>query len=120
MTIADERYGSEIVTKKGRIYKYDAVECMAGALLEGDIDEASVAMLLTIDHSNPTVLVDAATAVYLYSPTLRSPMGMNLTSFADGAAAAETAERYPGKMLTWEQTKKLVRDSHQDAKKDEQ
>lgn len=120
MTIADEQYGAEIVTRKGRVYKYDAIECMAGALLKGDIDEESVALLLTIDHSNPTVLVDAATAVYLHSPTLRSPMGLNLTSFADRADAAETAERYPGEMLTWEQTKKLVYDAHQKAQRHKQ
>jgi copper chaperone NosL len=117
MTIADERYGSEIVTKKGRVYKYDAVECMAGALLDGNVDGQSVALLLTIDHSNPTVLVDAAEAVYLHSPTLRSPMGLNLTSFADPAGAAETAERHPGEMLTWDQTQKLVYEAHQEAKR---
>jgi copper chaperone NosL len=116
MTIADERFGSEIVTNKGRVYKYDAVECMAGALIEGNINEETVALLLTVDHSNPTVLVDATKAVYLHSPTLRSPMGLNLTSFAGRADAEETARRHPGHMLAWNQVKKLVQESHRRAK----
>jgi copper chaperone NosL len=116
MTISDERYGSEIVTKKGRVYKYDAIECMAAAVLVGDVDTESVAMLLTIDHANPTVLVDATSAVYLHSSTLRSPMGMNLTSFSERTAATETVERHPGELLTWHQAKELVQEARQRAK----
>jgi copper chaperone NosL len=117
MTISDERYGSEIVTKKGRVYKYDAVECMAAAVLAGDIDNASVSMYLTIDHASPQELVDATSAVYLHSPTLRSPMGMNLTSFATREGANHTAERFPGDLLTWAQAKGLVDEARQRAKK---
>jgi len=88
-------------------------------LIEGDVAEESVALLLTIDYSNPTVLVDAAKAVYLHSPTLRSPMGLNLTSFADRANAEETAGRHPGEMLSWNQTKRLVQESHQKTREHE-
>jgi len=115
MTISDEQYGSEIVTVKGRVYKYDAVECMAAAIIAGNIDEDTVKFYLTIDHANPTVLVDATTAVYLRSPSLRSPMGMNLTSFAQHEDATETATRHPGKLLTWDETKQLVGDERERA-----
>jgi copper chaperone NosL len=115
MTIADEQFGAEIVTSKGRVFKYDAVECMASALLTGDVDEKSVELLLTIDHANPTVLVDATAAVYLRSPQLRSPMGMNLSSFSSGEDAEKTAERYAGETLTWDETRKLVDEARQRA-----
>ena len=28
MLIMDQRYGTEIVTTKGRVYKFDAIECL--------------------------------------------------------------------------------------------
>ena len=115
MTIADEQYGAEIVTNKGRVYKYDAVECMVGAIIAGDIDNNKIVMQLVIDHANPTVLTDAADAAYLRSPELRSPMGMNLTSFGTIENARKTRARHPGEILTWEETQALVRAARRQA-----
>jgi copper chaperone NosL len=115
MTISDERYGSEIVTRKGRVYTYDAVECMVSAVLSGAVEEESVGQYLTVDYARPTELVDATTAVYLHSSELRSPMGMNLTSFAAREDAVTTAERYPGEFLTLDQARTLVDGARQSA-----
>src|SRR5690606_30570495 len=38
MTIADNRYGAELVTQKGKVYKFDAVECLT-AYEESDSEE---------------------------------------------------------------------------------
>ena len=32
MTIVDPRYGAELVTTKGKVYKYDAVECLINSV----------------------------------------------------------------------------------------
>jgi copper chaperone NosL len=34
MTIAEPNYGAELITEKGRVYKYDAAECMVNQLKE--------------------------------------------------------------------------------------
>ena len=115
MTISDEQYGSEIVTKKGRVYKYDAVECLAGAIIVGDVPEEKIALILTIDHASPRTLVDAETASYLRSPGLRSPMGMNLTSFGQPADAERAMERHPGELLAWHEVKTLVEEARHSA-----
>jgi copper chaperone NosL len=104
MTIVNEQYGAEIVTKKGRVYTYDSVECMAAAILKKKIDPAMAQMTLTIDFANPRQLVDANKSVFLHSSQLRSPMGMNLTSFADPGAADGALSRYDGELFTWEET----------------
>src|SRR5690606_12451098 len=59
MTIADNRYGAELVTQKGKVYKFDAIECLA-AFKETDSEEA-YAMLLVTDFSEPGVFIDAKT-----------------------------------------------------------
>jgi copper chaperone NosL len=108
MTISDERYGAEIVTRKGRVYKYDSVECLAEEMSRDGFDAAGVKHALTIDYSRPGRLVDARTAVYLHSAALRSPMGMNLTSFADRPAAESAAEDHPGDLLSLDGVLALV------------
>lgn len=100
MTIVNEQYGAEIVTQKGRVYTYDSVECMVSAIVTRKVDPATIAMTLATDYARPRQLVDARALVFLHSGALRSPMGMNLTAFADQAAAS----RYPGDILTWEET----------------
>jgi len=108
MTISDEKYGAELVTKKGRVYKYDSIECLVNEMSRGTIDSGDVHLLLTVDYSTPKALISATTAVYLHSPTLRSPMGMNLTAFATAGAADETRARHKGELLAWPDVATLV------------
>jgi copper chaperone NosL len=109
MTIADDHYGAEIVTDKGRVHKYDSIECMVNALIDDDdADEFGAAGLYTTDFVNRGSLVDATTAVYLRSRTLPSPMGMSLTSFARAADAESVRTAHEGDILDWGAVKRLV------------
>jgi copper chaperone NosL len=113
MSIADDRYGAEIVSKKGRAYKYDAVECMVHALLEGhNVAKADVAFQYTTDFANRGTLLDAEGAVFLHSENLPSPMGMNLTSFAKRADAEEVRKKHGGEILDWAGARGLVASAH--------
>jgi copper chaperone NosL len=51
MKISDTRFGAELVTRKGKIYKYDSAECLLRTLLENDIDK--YAYKLVTDIANP-------------------------------------------------------------------
>ena len=42
MTIMDKKFGAEILTKKGKAVKFDALECMINYLLENNINESDV------------------------------------------------------------------------------
>jgi copper chaperone NosL len=42
MSIVDQRFGSEIVTQKGKVYKFDAVECMINYLDDRVEDESKL------------------------------------------------------------------------------
>jgi copper chaperone NosL len=109
MTIANEQYGAEIVTDKGRIYMYDSVECLAAAILREKIDSTAVKVALTVDYHEPKSLIDVKDATFLHSGALRSPMGMNLTAFASGNTAREAHVRYGGELMTWGETLEFVR-----------
>lgn len=101
MTISDTKYGAEIVTKKGRIYKFDALECMAKFIIDGNIDTNDTHSLWTVDYSNPTKLINVQSAGYLRSKSLPSPMAMFLTSFSDTRKLEEVKEVHNGEILDW-------------------
>jgi copper chaperone NosL len=109
MTITDEKYGSEIVTKKGRFYKFDALECMAKYILEGNIDTNDTHSIWTVDYKNPQKLIDAKSAVYLRSKTLPSPMAMFFTSFSNMDELETIKKEHEGDVLNWYDVKKIVK-----------
>ncbi|NND06861.1 MAG: hypothetical protein HKN87_10820 [Saprospiraceae bacterium] len=79
MIIADPRFGSELVTSKGKIYKFDAIECLVPTLLEWE--ETAFAHLLVSDYKQPGTLIDASKAQYLISELVPSPMGRYLSAY---------------------------------------
>jgi copper chaperone NosL len=110
MTITDSRYGSELVTKKGKVFKFDSVECMA-VHLNKDAKAEDVHMVLVTDYTKPNTLIDASQAVFLQSENLPSPMGMYLTAFSGDETAIEFQNEKGGALLNWTETK-LLCNSH--------
>ncbi|MFP5470256.1 MAG: nitrous oxide reductase accessory protein NosL [Bacteroidia bacterium] len=107
MTISDSRYGSELLTKKGKAYKFDSIECLIH-YLNGEVEEQHVHSVLITDYSSPEKLIDAKNAHYIISENMPSPMGANLTGFADEKIVKEYQEKNTGDVLTWEEASKRI------------
>lgn len=103
MTITDERYGAELVTKKGKVYPFDSVECMASFYLNGTVPREEVAGLYVTDFQNPPALVPAPEAFFLLSNNLRSPMGLNLTAFSAAIGRGAVENAFSGTILSWDE-----------------
>lgn len=101
MTIVDKQHGAELVTAKGKVFKFDAVECMLNHL--GDIEDQSVALFLVNTYTLPGVLRDATKAEYLISERIPSPMGEYLTAFENETKAREVQDTYGGSIYSWEE-----------------
>ncbi len=80
MIISNSHFGTEMVTTKGKIYKFDAVECLVPELLEKG--ESNYAHILVTDYLTPHKLIDAKSSKYLISKKLPSPMGGFLSTYA--------------------------------------
>lgn len=93
MTIMDKRFATEVISVKGKIYKFDAVECMAGFLRENPaVANDPESSLLVNDFGHPGTFSDARKAWYLHDASLASPMGGNLAAFIN-RRAAEAAQQ---------------------------
>lgn len=101
MTIVDQQHAAQFATKKGKVFKFDAAECMLNHLKE--MDGNKVALLLVNDYTAPGELVDATTSTYLVSKGIPSPMGEFLTAFASKEAANRALEEHEGQLYSWQE-----------------
>jgi copper chaperone NosL len=101
MTIVDQQHAAQIVTRKGKVFSFDAVECMVNYTKEMDIGE--VQLLLCNHYSVPEELIDATKATFLISEQIPSPMGAFLTAFETRQAAEEVNTDDQGELFTWEE-----------------
>lgn len=101
MTIVDKVHAAEIVTNKGKVYKFDASECMINFIEEFDTDE--IKLYLSNNYTKPEVLIDATKATFLISENVPSPMGAFLTAFKNKSDAKKIQAEKGGILYTWDQ-----------------
>lgn len=109
MTIEDTRFGAELISKKGKVFKFDAAECMVKYINKGKISEGEIGKLYVIDYSQPTVLVDALLVTFLISENLPSPMGANLSAFLNRSTAEKYQSEKGGELFNWEGVKSKLK-----------
>lgn len=103
MNIVDAQHGAELVTSKGKVYKFDAIECLIGYSKEKK--DTQYAFELVNDYSSPKELIDAKQSTFLISKNLSSPMGANLTAFGNKQNAEEMLGAKGGKLFSWTELK---------------
>jgi len=101
MTIVDNRHSAELVTSKGKVYKFDAIECMI-RYSKRNIN-TKYAHQLVANFLIPGQLVDAKKSTYLISKNIPSPMGEYLSGFDTSESANITHKKNGGTLYTWEQ-----------------
>ncbi|MAO07297.1 MAG: hypothetical protein CL596_01135 [Alteromonas sp.] len=103
MTIVDKIHASELITDKGKVYKFDATECMLNYLNENP--NLPVGNLLTNYYESPTDLTASQEATYLISKNLPSPMGAYLTAFKSKEMAEKVQNEKGGNLYNWQSLK---------------
>ncbi len=107
MNITDNKFAAEIVTNKGKIYKFDSVECLFN-FKHLEIDNMEIHSEWVNDFSNPGALINLKEAFFLHSDVFRSPMGLNVLSFSSQEKRDELKNQYGGKELTYQEVFELA------------
>ncbi len=102
MMIANPNYGAELVTQKGRIYKFDAIECLVNYQTENSHQYQHI---LAVPFDRPKQLYPIDSLTFIISKQYKSPMGENIAAFLRPDSAQVTGQRYP-----WAEVKKTVLD----------
>lgn len=103
MTISDTRFGAELVTKKGRIYKFDDISCMKGFVNDEEVPGDQIHSLWVVDFHAKETLIPVETSFLLQNEELKSPMGSNIGAFADEPTINDYHAEFSGTILTWEE-----------------
>lgn len=101
MTIMDRKFGAEVVTQKGKVFKFDDVNCLVNFLNEGSLTDRDVKYKLVIDYAQPEKLIAAGEAFYVKSPEIKSPMNSQVAAFETDEAHKLYRKQFNGFYLTW-------------------
>ncbi len=100
MTIADPKFGAEIVTKKGKLYKFDDTHCVATFLERRGVELSNIHKTLFVQYNGNNEFVDVESAEFVVSSQFRSPMGGNAAAFKNAAEAKAKSAEIPGSKVT--------------------
>lgn len=107
MTLMDKRYGAEIMTKKGKAFKFDDVNCLVLFEQEGTIKPEAVAGRYISDFTHEGVLLEIEKALFLHSDNLKTPMASQVAAFATQSNLEKIQTQTGGEMLAWKQVPAL-------------
>jgi len=109
MQISDNRYGAELVTDKGKIYKFDSIECLIEfAMVKNLIGDSNQKFLVT-DFAIPESFTYATSAFYVHNENFRSPMGLNVSAFDSEISRQKFIAKNGGNLLNWIDVIELVK-----------
>lgn len=105
MTISDARFGTQLLTKKGRAYNFDDVSCMVAFSKEGQVAPEEIANLYVPDYHTKK-LYPVTALFFLKSEQLKSPMRGDIAAFKNESDLKHMQEKLGGEQLSWEQISK--------------
>jgi copper chaperone NosL len=105
MTISDDRYGAEIVTKKGKVYKFDDAHCIL-SYLKNAIEKKDIGEIYFTDFDSRHELINAKTALFFKSDELNTPMGGNIAAFSNKESLQKLSQQFKGMEVSWSELTK--------------
>lgn len=101
MTLMDNKFGAEVVSAKGKIFKFDDANCLISFINSGQIESKDIAHCLITDFASPGNLIDAKNALYVKSEQIMSPMASNVAAFGDKTNLESHNSSWNGEELNW-------------------
>jgi copper chaperone NosL len=101
MTISDPAFAAQLVTRTGKIFRFDDPGCLAAFVAAGQVAPADVHSIWTNDHAHPEARVNARDAVFVVSDRIRAPMNGQAAAFASREAAAAFQSTVGGELRHW-------------------
>lgn len=97
MAISEKRYAAEFIDNEGEAFKFDDITCMTSFMREGQ-NQGNIGARFVMDFDAKAWL-KADDAYYVQSTEIKTPMSGGIIAFKDQSRAEETAGKYGGKLL---------------------
>ena len=103
MTIIDPKFGCEVITGKGKVYKFDDVICVSLFLKTGEVAEKDIKQTVVINFEKENNFLDVNKTFFVLSPEVRSPMNSNAAAFASREAAEKFNAGKTSTIINWKE-----------------
>ncbi|HRK54691.1 MAG TPA: nitrous oxide reductase accessory protein NosL [Cyclobacteriaceae bacterium] len=101
MKLMDNKFGAELVTNKGKIYKFDDLNCMLDYYNANEAEHGNYAHKLVIDFARPGTFIEASNSYYLRADEIKSPMASQIAAFENYDLMEESKKKWDGIYLSW-------------------
>jgi copper chaperone NosL len=103
MTIMDTRFGSEVVSTKGKLFKFDDVICLKQFLHTNALAQKDISEIVVVNFTKPKEFLPIGKTWFVRSSTLKSPMLGNAAAFATEEEAKQFNSTLSGNIISWQQ-----------------
>ncbi len=100
MTITDLKFAAELITSKGRIYKFDDMQCMLN--YKKDNAEKTVSSQFYVsDYLGDNNLISTEKAFFIKAENINGPMGGKYAAFSNKDSADDYVKKYKAQVSSW-------------------
>ena len=89
MTISEPKYATQLITEKGRLYKFDDISCLRDYEVSNTETTANATTYVADFPSGS--FIETSTATLIKGGTIKSPMGGDTQAYKDKVAAEKAA-----------------------------
>jgi len=108
MTITDPRFAAELLTRTGKVMRFDDIGCLAEFSMGDRVTEDQVHSRWVMNYLHPEEFLSVEDAIFLHSDSLRTPMNHGLLAVRPSPAADSLREALGGRLMTWPEVLRLV------------
>jgi len=101
MSISNGQFAGEVITEKGRYYKFDDAACMIQYVKENT--KVKYASMFIADYLNANALMPVKNSFFLKGGSIASPMRGDAAAFSSEKQAQEYAEKLKATPMTWDE-----------------
>jgi copper chaperone NosL len=105
MTIVDPQFAAEMITGKGKVYKFDDALCMKQFALDYETISKNAHFYIAEYTNGKEEFLDATQAIFLRSDFFRSPMSGNCAAFSTHEQSKHWADSLMIEPITWNNIK---------------
>ena len=96
MTISDSKYGGEIITKKGKTYKFDDIHCIVSFENNSAFNKTEINHTYYVNYEDPHDFLESSHAFLLRSSKFNTPMAGNVAAFKSKQSLNNAAAKFAG------------------------
>lgn len=99
MTIADAKFVAELITPKGRVYKFDDISCLQRYRKKNPDKEGTRLFVANFEKIDQFLPVDKA--IFVFGEQINSPMGGNMIAFDNKKSAEDFSTTRIAQIIMW-------------------